>query len=56
MIAAAAMLSSINSSNQFDGRAATAKRNFFKNTRKNHSINSEGGIDLKKIKAKFTCN
>lgn len=44
------MFSSFSTSGQY---GAKAKRNIF-SKRKTHSINSDNGIDLKKIKVKFT--
>ena len=44
------MFSSFSTSGQY---GAKVKRNIF-SKRKTHSINSDNGIDLKKIKVKFT--
>lgn len=46
------MFSSFSSSNQFDGKAKLKRSLFSK--RKTHSSTSDGGIDFKKIKVKFT--
>ena len=46
------MFSSISSTNQYDGKAKLKRSIFSK--RKTHSSTSDGGIDFKKIKVKFT--
>jgi len=46
------MFSSFTTSNQYDGRTKIKRQLFSKG--KTHSTSSESGIDLKKIKVKFT--
>ena len=46
------MFSSFSSTNQYDGKAKLKRSIFSK--RKTHSSTSDGGIDFKKIKVKFT--